>query len=209
MTQDFAKIRPEPLLERKPVASPPAWSLMVTGVVVGISIGVFACVLFYLSGNVPPLNSNSAPAVSQISALEAQPETNPESEEELQLEFYSALSEYEVAVDAVPVALENDPESESNSETTALAPASTELADENLGTGFILQTGAFQQQELAQSEMRRQQTLGLDVVVRQQELLGRTLYLVQSGPYTSSRQLGEAENLLRRSNIPSLRMRLQ
>ena len=42
MTQDFAKIRPEPLLEQKPVAAPPAWSLMFTGVLVGITIGVFA-----------------------------------------------------------------------------------------------------------------------------------------------------------------------
>ena len=56
MTQDFAKIRPEPLLERKPVEAPPAWSLMGTGIIVGITIGVLACVLFYLSGNIPPLN---------------------------------------------------------------------------------------------------------------------------------------------------------
>ena len=56
MTQDFAKIRPEPLLERKPVKAPPAWSLMFTGIVVGITIGVLACALFYLSGNIPPLN---------------------------------------------------------------------------------------------------------------------------------------------------------
>ncbi|GIT22698.1 MAG: hypothetical protein CM1200mP40_23800 [Gammaproteobacteria bacterium] len=55
MTQDFAKIRPEPLLEQKPVEAPPAWSLMFTGVLVGITLGIFACVLFYLSGNVPPL----------------------------------------------------------------------------------------------------------------------------------------------------------
>ena len=46
MTQDFAKIRPEPLLEQKPVEAPPAWSLMFTGVLVGITLGIFACVLF-------------------------------------------------------------------------------------------------------------------------------------------------------------------
>ena len=61
MTQDFAKIRPEPLLEKKPASNPPAWSLMITGVVLGITIGVFACVLLYLSGRVPPL---SQPAVA-------------------------------------------------------------------------------------------------------------------------------------------------
>ena len=60
MTQDFAKIRPEPILERKPVETPPAWSLMFTGMIVGLTIGVFACFLFYLSGNVPPLIPNSS-----------------------------------------------------------------------------------------------------------------------------------------------------
>ena len=209
MTQDFAKIKPEPLLERKPVETPPAWSLMVTGVVVGITIGVFACVLVYLSGNVPPLNTNTPPPVSQISALETQADSSAEPEAELQLEFYSALSEYEVTVDAIPVPLADDPDSVSSEQTATEDFAVADTPDENLGNGFILQTGAFQQQELAQTEMRRQLTLGLDVVVRQQDLLGRTLFLVQSGPYTSSRRLSEAENLLRRSNIASLRMSLQ
>jgi len=40
-------------------------------------------------------------------------------------------------------------------------------------------------------------------------LLGRTLYLVQSGPYTSSNILNQAEQLLRANNIPSLRMTIQ
>ena len=60
MTQDFAKIRPEPILERTTVQSPPAWSFMLTGIIVGITIGVFGCVLLYLSGNVPPLNPTGA-----------------------------------------------------------------------------------------------------------------------------------------------------
>ena len=38
MTQDFAKIRPEPLLEPKTVAAPPAWSLLLTGMVVGMAV---------------------------------------------------------------------------------------------------------------------------------------------------------------------------
>ena len=209
MSHDFAKIRPEPLLERKPVETPPAWSLMVTGVVVGITIGVFACVLVYLSGNVPPLNTNTPLPVSQVSALEAQADSNAEPEAELQLEFYSALSEYEVAVDAIPVTLADDPDSEGGEQISTEDFEVADTPDEDLGSGFILQTGAFQQQELAQTEMRRQLTLGLDVVVRQQDLLGRTLFLVQSGPYTDGRRLSEAETLLRRSNIPSLRMSLQ
>lgn len=198
MTQDFAKIKPEPLLERKTVATPPAWSLMFTGMIVGLTIGVFGCFLFYLSGNVPPLTASlpnqpsSIAPVTEVTTVQAALEPT-EAEEELELEFYKALPDYEVTTDAIPVELTD-------------LQAGIVAEDEPLETGFILQTGAFQQLELANSEMRRQQTLGLDVMVKQQELIGRTLYLVQSGPYTSSKLLNEAERLLHSNNIPTLRM---
>lgn len=199
MTQDFAKIKPEPILERKTVATPPAWSLMITGVVVGITIGVFACFLFYLSGNVPPLTAslpdqpNPTATVAEAVIAQAEPVAVTEAEAELELEFYSALPDYEVPIDGTPV---------------PLTEQQAEILEEDtpLEAGFMLQTGAFQQLDLANSEMQRQQALGLDVKVKQQELIGRTLYLVQSGPYTSNRQLNEAERLLDSNNIPSLRM---
>lgn len=219
MTQDFAKIKPEPLLERKTVATPPAWSLMFTGVIVGLALGVFGCFLFYLSGNVPPLNinqpaNNNTPSTNQSPRVIA---TEEPVEEELQLEFYTELPAYEVSVDANPVELTAQqagvveevntgtvPQLET--QTPADAPAATE---ETFDPGFILQSGAFQQPDSARTENERQRLLGLDVNVKQQELLGRTLYLVQSGPYTSSSILNEAEQLLRANNIPSLRMTIQ
>ena len=209
MTQDFAKIKPEPLLERKTVATPPAWSLMFTGVIVGLALGVFGCFLFYLSGNVPPLNINQPASNSAAPTLAT---TVEPAEEELRLEFYTELPAYEVAVDANPVELtaqqagiaEGTPEIAK----VAVADAPTET-EEIFDPGFILQSGAFQQFDSARTENERQRLIGLDVNVKQQELLGRTLYLVQSGPYTNSKILKEAEQLLRAYNIPSLRMTIQ
>lgn len=212
MTQDFAKIKPEPLLERKPAATPPAWSLMFTGIVVGIALGVFGCFLFYLSGNVPPLNINTvsdsaSPSTSQAATVAA---TEEPVEEELQLEFYTELPAYEVPVDAELVELTAEQAGiEDPQATDIVATTTTADNDEILDPGFILQTGAFQQLESARSESERQRLLGIDVNVKQQELLGRTLYLVQSGPYTSSNILNQAEQLLRSNNIPSLRMTIQ
>ena len=203
MTQDFAKIRPEPILERKPVESPPAWLLLGTGGVVGLAVGVFACFLFYLSGNVPPLSSNNylqaGTAVTQIPDLPEEGSAD-ESTDELQLEFYTALGEYEVEVDATPLEIGSEEASQANrSQAERQArPAS-----------YMLQTGAFEQQALANTEMRRLQALGLNVVVKQQPLIGSTLYLVQSGPYDSSRQLNAAEQVLRANNIASMRLSLQ
>jgi cell division protein FtsN len=207
MTQDFAKIKPEPLLERKPVATPPAWSLMFTGVIVGLALGVFGCFLFYLSGNVPPLNINQ-PASNSAAPTLATP-VEP-AEEELRLEFYTELPAYEVAVDANPVELTAQQAgiAEGTLELVAVAGAPKET-EEIFDPGYILQSGAFQQFDSARTENERQRLIGLDVNVKQQELLGRTLYLVQSGPYTSRKILKEAEQLLRAYNIPSLRMTIQ
>lgn len=219
MTQDFAKIKPEPLLERKTVATPPAWSLMFTGVIVGLALGVFGCFLFYLSGNVPPLNinqpaRNSTPPANQPATL--MPTEEP-AEEQLELEFYTELPAYEVPVDANPVELTAQQAGVAEAaaggtlEGTIAATAKEvpAVSDETFDPGFILQSGAFQQPDSARTENERQRLLGLDVNVKQQEILGRTLYLVQSGPYTSSSILNEAEQLLRANNIPSLRMTIQ
>ena len=209
MTQDFAKIRPEPLLERKTVATPPAWSLMFTGVFVGMALGVFGCFLFYLSGNVPPLAinqpvNNNTPSANQPPTVVTAEEP---AEEELQLDFYTELPAYEVSVDVNPVEL-----------TAQQAGVVAEVAEvletraeteETFDPGFILQSGAFQQFDSARNENDKQRLIGLDVHVKQQELLGRTLFLVQSGPYTSSSILQEAEQLLKANNIPSLRMTIQ
>ena len=197
MTQDFAKIRPEPLLEKKPVDAPPAWSLMITGMVLGITIGVFACVLLYLSGNVPSLNQATPVAAADTLSREQLPQTQAATEPqqaqdpELEYEFYTELQEYEVIVDATPVDLSyQDPE-------------------RKLDKDYVLQTGAFQRRELAETEMRRQADLGLTVFVKDQALVGRSLFLVQSGPYTTNGELENAETVLRRNSIPFLRLAVQ
>jgi len=109
----------------------------------------------------------------------------------LELEFYTELQNYEVTVDAIPVDLSSQD------------PARV------LSVSYMLQAGAFERRELAETEMRRQQALGLQVQVKAQNLVGRTLFLVQSGPYTTNGELDNAENILRRNNIPSLRMAVQ
>lgn len=189
MTHDFAKIRPEPLLERKQVDTPPAWSLMVTGMVLGLAIGVFACVLLYLSGNVPPLNNQPGPppiAANEVAAVETRNEAIEEAP--LQLEFYTELREYEVDVDAIPVDL------------------SSQDPNRVLETTYLLQAGAFERRMQAETEMQRQQALGLDVMVKEQALVGRTLYLVQSGPYTTVGELDSAEQVLRQNSISFFRI---
>ncbi len=192
MTQDFAKIRPEPLLEKKAVDAPPAWSLLLTGMVLGVAIGVFVCVMLYLSGRVPPLTQASVASNSENSVVASNSAEGAEAEQQpIELEFYTELQNYEVEVDATPVDL------------------SSQDPDRALDQHYMLQTGAFERRELAETEVARQQALGLKVLVKQQDLVGRTLFLVQSGPYTTNGELDTAEQILRRNSIPSLRMAVQ
>ncbi|MDA0687689.1 MAG: SPOR domain-containing protein [Proteobacteria bacterium] len=188
MTQDFAKIRPEPLLEKKPVENPPAWSLMITGVVLGITIGVFACVLLYLSGNVPPIAQATIAQgpVASAEPLAANTLAEPEEEAGLELEFYRVLPENEVIVDATPVDI------------------SSQDPDRVLETPHMLQAGAFERRELADTEKARQENLGLTVIVKEQTVGGRTLFLVQSGPYNTNGEIEAAKTVYRRNNISSL-----
>ena len=207
MTQDFAKIRPEPLLERKAVQAPPSWSLLVSGVAIGIVVGILGCVLFYLSGAVPPMptaNSLAATSAAQAEqsaaigraaiAAEAEP---VETEPELTMDFYTALPDYQVIVPETQVELTEQ------QRTRAVPP------EQQFATGYLLQSGAFQQRALADAELAHQQAFGIDVFVTQESLPGRTLFLVQSGPYMTSTSLAAAEAALRSNNISSLRLSVE
>jgi len=167
---------------------------MLTGMVVGIAFGVFGCVLFYLSGRVPPLGAGQAVANTPPAAVQSGQDAaaQPPAEPELSFEFYKELEEYEVATDAVPVQLTEQ-----------------QMPDAVLKEPFLLQSGAFEARESAERELARQQLLGLQITVKQQELVGRTLFLLQSGPYTTTKLLNEAELLLRQNGIPHIRLKQQ
>ena len=192
MKQDFAKIRPEPILDKKVVQSPPAWSMMVTGILIGTTLGVFACVLFYLSGNVPPIKIAENP---QSNLLDIPSLQIVEEDRALELEFYTELPKYEVRTDSIPVEIVNE---------TIEDPESMTRTNK-----FMLQTGAFQAQESADRERQRQADLGLNVIVKLTELSGRNLYLVQAGPYASQVDLEEAREVLSAHDISTLTIQLQ
>ena len=192
MKQDFAKIRPEPILEKKVVQSPPAWSMMVTGILIGTTLGVFACVLFYLSGNVPPIKIAENP---QSNLLDIPSLQIAEEDKALELEFYTELPKYEVQTDSIPVEIVNETIDDPENMTRT--------------NKFMLQTGAFQAQESADRERQRQADLGLNVIVKLTELSGRNLYLVQAGPYASQADLEEAREVLSAHDISTLTIQLQ
>lgn len=210
MTQDFAKIRPEPLLERKAVQAPPSWSLLVSGVAIGIVVGILGCVLFYLSGAVPPIptanslaanpstQTEQSAAISRAAIVPEVVEMEPiEAKPELTMDFYTALPDYQVVVPDTQVELTEQ------QRTRAAAP------EQQFATGYLLQSGAFQQRALATAEVAHQQSLGIDVFITEETLPGRTLFLVQSGPYMTSTSLAAAEATLRNNNISSLRLSVE
>ncbi|MCY4017263.1 MAG: hypothetical protein OXF43_07585 [Gammaproteobacteria bacterium] len=75
-------------------------------------------------------------------------------------------------------------------------------------TGTVLQSGAFRQRDLAQSELERQRGLGLDVEISERAGSEGALFVLQSGPFVASDRLEEAELVFRLHNIETLRRAL-
>lgn len=71
---------------------------------------------------------------------------------------------------------------------------------------FMVQAGAFQQEAAAVAQSMRLNALGLDARVKKEALLGKTLFLVQAGPYYSRDDLNQAERVLRSNSIDSMRI---
>lgn len=93
----------------------------------------------------------------------------------------------------------------SNREARAQAPAVNTAPDGN----FLLQAGAFQQQTTATAQLNRLLGLGLNARIREENLPGRTLYLVQAGPYATRDEMMQAERVLRSNSIDSMRITLR
>ncbi|MDP2285203.1 MAG: SPOR domain-containing protein, partial [Pseudohongiella sp.] len=72
------------------------------------------------------------------------------------------------------------------------------------GPSYMLQAGAFQQRETANSQLSRLLGLGLNARIREETLPGRTLFLVQAGPYASRDDMMQAERVLRSNSIDSM-----
>lgn len=152
----------------------------------------------------------------------------------LQLEFYRELPDYEVVVDVTPVegAKPRGPQTTPAEESQSNTAAATESSDsatrhEDTGTAtvtatatatspppslssgsYMLQAGAFRQQNTASAQLNRLLNLGLSAQIRQENMPGRTLFLVQAGPYASREDMLRAEQILRSNSIDTMRITL-
>jgi len=104
-----------------------------------------------------------------------------------------AMPQPEAIPSAVPAAVQTE------------VQASTAAVRES---GFMIQAGAFQQESSAVAQSDRLLGLGLFSRVKQEALLGKTLFLVQVGPFDTREQVAQAEGILRSNGIDSIRMGL-
>lgn len=219
MAHDFAKIRNKKRVEPSPPPPPPpSKGMLLTGLVAGLALGFFASFLIYLSGILPPVGDLNAQSGDDREAelLAAQQRRNEELEQaaaRLQLEFYKELPNYEVIVDNMP-APRNEAAVSTTATPTQSAPASVAStspaqAEPPAADGsFMIQAGAFQQESSALAQSERLNSLGLTARIKKEALLGKTLFLVQAGPYQSRDQVTQAERILRGNGIDSIRIGL-
>ena len=220
MAHDFAKTRNKNRTEPAPVPPPqPNKGMLLTGVLTGLVLGFFASFLIYLSGVLPPVTNSDPQADTDNAAavLAAQQRRNDELEQaaaRLQLEFYKELPNYEVIVDNMPSATSAanapaapSPVSASVANTQAASSPAPTATNQEQGS-YMIQAGAFQQEASAQAQSARLSALGLEARIKKEALLGKTLFLVQAGPYSTRDQVTQAERLLRGASIDSIRIGL-
>ncbi|MCB1649855.1 MAG: SPOR domain-containing protein [Pseudomonadales bacterium] len=219
MAHDFAKIRSTRRTEpATPPPPPPSKGMLLTGLFTGLALGFFSSFLIYLSGILPPVGEMQVqtPQEREAEVLAAQQRRNEELEQaaaRLQLEFYKELPNYEVIVDNMP-GPRSAPATSGSSPTPAAAtvtasPAATPPADVQTADGsFMIQAGAFAQESSALTQSERLNSLGLPARIKKEALLGKTLFLVQAGPYPSREQANQAERILRSNGIDSIRIGL-
>ncbi len=214
MVQDFAKDRGPTRTrgrQQQVYHTPASRGQLLVGLLVGTVFGVFISAAAYLYGLIPTPPSESAATDNAQQRVDeaAQNRLSEELEQaatRLQLEFYQELPNYEVVVDSTPL---NPERATEDGRTPPPEPASSPAPESDTTTatdGYMIQAGAFQQQSSAQSRRDQLIGLGLRTRVTQEALLGRTLYLVQAGPYPDRASLGRAERVLRENNIESMRI---
>lgn len=217
MAHDFAKTRNRKRAEQAPPPPPsqPSKGMLMTGMVTGLVLGFFASFLIYLSGILPPVGNMTAQAAQDNAAemAAAQQRRNEELEQaaaRLQLEFYKELPNYEVIVDSMPVARAASTTTVSPASNTSIASSQAPaLSPVAVGeASYMIQAGAFAQESSALAQSERLNALGLSSRVRKEALLGKTLYLVQVGPYSSREQISQTERILRSNSIDSIRIGL-
>ncbi|MDX1491589.1 MAG: SPOR domain-containing protein [Pseudohongiellaceae bacterium] len=228
MAHDFAKSRNRRPLEQQTKEAPSASKgMLITGIITGLAIGFSCSFVLYYSGVLPPIGieANTQAVANEAALEEAQQRRTAELEQaaaRLQLEFYKELPNYEVIVDNMPTS--NSAAVERTASTNVASGTNTDTANpETANTesrpsptpsapvaspqgSFMLQAGAFQQEGAAVAQSMRLQALGLPARVKKEALLGKTLFLVQTGPYSTREQISQAERLLRGNNIDSMRI---
>lgn len=212
MVQDFAKTKPT-AGESTPAAPAQGRGMLLTGLFSGLALGLLLGFLIYLGGLLPSLSQSGTPMADGSPEEDQPPQQQQALSEELeqaaarlQLDFYRELPNYEVTVDATP--LEEAAAQDSPSDTPRQPTTENETSGTDQSGGYMIQAGAFQQEDAAIAQGDRLRELGLEVRVRQEALLGRTLFLVQTGPYHSREQLARVERILRNNNIESMRISL-
>lgn len=213
MVQDFAKIRATSAAQEK-VSTPASysWAPLLTGLVAGLALGVFLSFMAYVSGIVPAVETAASSSLQNQQGEQAAAESQRMKEDleraaaRLQLEFYQTLPNYEVIVDSTATSSAPRPPVAAAAAGSPSVTASQSTVPE--GAGYLIQAGAYQQETSAIQQSLRLQSLGLNARVKKEALLGKTLFLVQAGPYQTREALNQVEHLLRSNSIDSMRITL-
>jgi len=148
--------------------------------------------------------------VARLDELRNSPAEEPAGTSEIEIptiafDFYSALENTEVAV--VSPTTPDEPSSETAAGTTMPAPVETVARTSTDIQPYLVQAGSFVDRQDAENLRAQLILLNLSASISQGVVNGRTVYRVQSGPYTGRAAAEEARQILTANGIESIFLR--
>jgi len=178
----------------------PPWLWMLSGLI----IGGFVSFLVFLKVKIPESENIVVETAPKAVESSRQPENNRvpvEPEKEERFKFYEILPNREVNVPEPA-----DSGVVTQEQTQAKQPMD---AAANKTFQYVLQAGSFVRFQDADRRKANLAFIGLMSKIHAVESKGKTLYRVRIGPYSSSSQANEIEEILKQNNIPSLLMKVK
>ena len=181
--------------------SSPAWAWLLTGML----IGLFAAFLIYL-------NDTRTGAPARVKKETHTPAQAQKSDKQgARFDFYTILPDLEIPVPDITEILPDKsarPDAPEDGQGTTRTPSSGPAKTIEPGT-YILQVGAFKSYEEADRLKASLALQGIPAHIESADIKGTTWHRVRVGPFTSTGELNDTNNRLKKNGINAMLLKLK
>lgn len=183
--------------------SSPAWSWLLTGML----IGLFAAFLIYLNdtrtGEPPVRHGIGKRADSGDGAAKKDGKTGA------RFDFYTILPDLEIPVPDIKEILPDKSGGHHGEAETGPEPSTRQPAEDTNPEHYVLQVGAFRSRDEADRLKASLALQGISAHIESSDIKGTTWHRVRVGPFASMGELNDVNNKLKHKGINAMLLKLK